>query len=142
MECTGATRRLRVEIMQYLLVVKYFCCYRCGICIRDYRSGLVLKIWWNFRFDWFVMNDIAYVNSIKSLQTTVSERNVYLFHSLKNLWSAISKTVAVIGILSKMKMEMQQYDEKLYYTRQCVFFLYDWQKFRKTNIVTCSYSVI
>jgi surface antigen len=88
------------------------------------------------------MNDIAYVNSIKSLQTTVSERNVYLFHSLKNLWSPISKTVAVIGILSKMKMKMQQYDEKLYYTRQCVFFLYDWQKFLKTNIVTCSYSII
>ena len=61
---TGAIKRLRIEIvnieiMQHVLVIKYFCCYRYGIIIRDYRYGLILKIRWNFRFDGFVMKDIA-----------------------------------------------------------------------------------
>ena len=57
--CTDGIKRLRfeivnIEIMQHVFVVKYFCCYRYDLCIRDYRYGLVLKIWWNFRFDGFV----------------------------------------------------------------------------------------
>jgi hypothetical protein len=41
----GAIRRLRleivsVEILQHLLVVKYFCCY---IGMRDYRCRLILN---------------------------------------------------------------------------------------------------
>jgi hypothetical protein len=49
--CTGAIRRLRfeivnVEIMQHVFVVKYFCCYGYGICIRDLcvRSYLALHV--------------------------------------------------------------------------------------------------
>jgi len=62
--CTGAIRRLRfeivsIEIMQHMFVVKYFCCYRYGICIWYYRYELVFKIRWNFRFHGFVMKDIA-----------------------------------------------------------------------------------
>jgi hypothetical protein len=30
-----------------------------GINIRNYRHGLILKIWWNFTFNGFVMKDIA-----------------------------------------------------------------------------------
>jgi hypothetical protein len=40
-----------IEIKQDLLVVKYFCWYMHGICIQDYRCGLTLIIWWNFRYD-------------------------------------------------------------------------------------------
>ena len=40
--------------------------YWSGINIRKYRHRLILKIWWNFRFDGFVMKDIAKVNAIKT----------------------------------------------------------------------------
>ena len=32
-----------IEIKQELLVVKYFCWHRYGMCIQDYRCGLTLK---------------------------------------------------------------------------------------------------
>jgi hypothetical protein len=34
--------------------------------MQNYRHILILKIWWDFRFDRFVMKDIAYVNAIKT----------------------------------------------------------------------------
>ena len=54
--CTCAIRRFRfeiinIEIMQHVFVIKYLCCHRYGISIRDYRYGLILKIWWHFRVD-------------------------------------------------------------------------------------------
>jgi hypothetical protein len=42
--CTGAIRRFRFEILQHLLIVKYFGCNRCGIGIQDYRNRLISKI--------------------------------------------------------------------------------------------------
>jgi len=57
--CTGAIRRFRFEILQHLLIVKYFGCNRCGIGIQDYRNRLISKIGRNFRFLRFVMKDIA-----------------------------------------------------------------------------------
>jgi hypothetical protein len=58
--CTGANRRLRFEvvnigIMQHVFVIKK----NDAINMRNYRHGLIFKIWWNFRFDGFVMKDIA-----------------------------------------------------------------------------------
>ena len=40
-----------IEIKQDLLVVNYFCWYRYGTCIQDYRCGLTLIMWCNFRYD-------------------------------------------------------------------------------------------
>ena len=37
-----------------------------GISIRNYRYGLILRIWWNDIFDGFVMEDIAQVNAIST----------------------------------------------------------------------------
>jgi len=61
---TGAIRRLRfeivnIEIMQHVFVIIFFCRYWNGICIRDYRYGLILNIWWNLKLYGFVMKDIA-----------------------------------------------------------------------------------
>ena len=48
--CTCAIRRFRleivnIEILQHILVVKYFDCNRYGIGIRDYGYGLIFEIW-------------------------------------------------------------------------------------------------
>jgi hypothetical protein len=60
-----------IEIMQHLLAVKYFCCYRHGICKRDYRYGLILRICWNFRYDLFVMkNCLSYWH--QDIETQIS----------------------------------------------------------------------
>ena len=105
--CTGGIRMLRfeivnIEIMQCVFVINNFWRYWYGINIRNYRQGLILKIWWNFRFDGFVMKDIAYVNAIKIFVGKRQFEKKRLFIStfliptgLKRLWPAISKTIAV-----------------------------------------------
>ena len=49
------------ELLQHVLVVKYFGCNRY---IREYRNRLIFNISRYFRFDFFVVNDITYVNGI------------------------------------------------------------------------------
>ena len=82
--CTGAIRKLRFEIVniemtQHMFVITHFRRYWSDINVRNYRHRLILKIWWNFRFDGFVKNDIAQVNVILCWQMTVLETNVCLF---------------------------------------------------------------
>ena len=71
---------VNIEMKQHMFVIKHFWRYWSGINVRNYRHKLILIIWWNFRFDGFVKNDIAQVNIIFCWQTTVLERNVCLYH--------------------------------------------------------------
>ena len=62
--CTSANRGLRleivnVEILQHILVAKYFHFNRSSMCMRYYRNRLIIKIGKHLKFDRFVMKDIA-----------------------------------------------------------------------------------